>query len=429
MKSCKEKLITSTTVIANNTLVEKACAYTGANAPRTISLVILACLNESNVRNLKHPTEEYLLLQSYAVRHDTKIYNIRGKKCVDALKELTQKLKSIDNSIDNASKAVNHALFQFITEYEKEKPLERPIKLLGSKWNPKMQSPIHKILEKVNCTSVVETCAGALGIFCNMNTPEECVLNDIDKNKIALYRCIQNDCAKLLVNFLQQDKNEDIYNAKKKKLTESGQLSEFERASLLLYLSCYDKSWCKFEYNKQAPLASLDNVCNYLRIAEKLQGVVFKTKDLLKLIPEYLENENTLIICDPPYEDTKSYQSNLSSKEHKKLAKMLNSHQGQYIYFCRITANGKNPEHDSKIIKAKVEDNYANQKEKKTYYIDVELPAHNSKQSQEDESSTEEKKPAPPIIERIITNFEFDGSTEFTLPTNTGKKGGDSNEK
>lgn len=428
MKSCKEKLITSTTVIANNTLVEKACAYTGANAPRTIFLVILACLKESNKHNLKHPTEEYLLLQSYAVRHDTKIYNIRGKKCVDALKELTQKLNSIDNSIDNASKAVNHALFQFITEYEKEKPLERPIKLGGSKWDTLLQEAINKIMESCHYTSIVETCAGALGIFCNIDTHGDVLLNDLDNGKIAFYKALQNNCIKLLIDSMLIPRSRENYEHYKEILKNSD-CTDYQTAIAFFYVNFYDTPYFKQNYYDKSTDFSLEKICKYLRISRKLTGVKFNTLNLLDLIPKYRKDADTLIICDPPYEDTKSYQSNLSSEEHKKLAKMLNRHQGQYIYFCRVSARGDNPERDGKIIKAKVEDNYANQKYKTTYYIDIELPAHNSKQSQEDESSTEEKKPAPPIIERIITNFKFDGSTEFTLPTNTGKKGGDSNEK
>ena len=33
-----------------------------------------------------------------------------------------------------------------------------------------MQAAINKIRESCHCTSIVETCARALGIFCNINT-------------------------------------------------------------------------------------------------------------------------------------------------------------------------------------------------------------------------------------------------------------------
>lgn len=417
--------IYNTTVTANKTLVDKACGYTGCKPTATISLVILACLHEPDHRILKHSVENYLLLLPYVERHNTTNYNIHGKGCVNTLKKLTQKLALIDKSIDSASKAVDHALVQFITAYEKENSLKRPIKLMGSKWDKNMQEVINRIMERCHCTSIVETCAGALGIFCNINTPNDVLLNDLDNGKIAFYKTLQNNCTKLLIDMMLTPSAKKKYERFKRKLRISNR-SDYQTATAYFYVNFYDYHYNRENYNAESAGFSLQKVCNYLRISKKLTGVKFNNINLLNLIPKYRKKADTLIICDPPYENTKSYKSNLTSEEHDKLAKMLNNHQGQFIYFCRVSARGKNPSRSAKIITAKVEDNYANQdkkKKKKTYYIDIALHDNTS------ESSTKKKKPSPTIIERIITNFAFEGATEFIIPTSTELKGGDSNEK
>lgn len=385
--------INSTTITANRTLVETACQYTGCKDTTTITLVTLACLQEPTKRNLNHSSEEYILLLPYAERHDTKKYNIHGKGCVNALKRLTQKLASIDKSIDSASKAVDHALVQFITAYEIETPLKRPIKLMGSKWDKDMQVAINKIMESCHCTSIVETCAGALGIFCNINTPNKVVLNDLDKGKIALYKALQSNCVKLLIDFMLIPRSKENYESHKEILRISDR-SDYQTAVAFLYVNFYDYHYNRENYSSESTDFSLQSVCNYLRISQKLKGVKFSTLNLLTLIPKYRKCSDTLLMCDPPYEDTKAYKSNLTSEEHKRLAKMLERHSGKFVYFCRVSAKGKNPTHGAKIITARIEDNYAN---KGFYYMDVSL--------------TDDR------TERIITNFEFDGGQPFDIPT------------
>ena len=404
----------ATSVTVNKEMLTMAKEYTLAKTASATLVLVIAVTNvllgNSNYipRELRYNVYNKLLgLLPYEQRNSTTTCTIHGERRIALLHQLKEKLQKHDPAIHTCSDALNHALGQFIIAYkrkeseekgeDKEVKLTPPIHLLGSKRDAKMQIAIRTVLMgKKSYSKIVDTCTGALSIFRALEVTGSVLLNDLDKNKIALYRTLQHNACRLLTDFVTTPCDRELYEIYKKRLLSSDYGSEYEQASLFLYLNFYDLYYGKMNFH--ANNFSLDKICLFLLIAKKLQGVRFDTKNLLSLIPTLTNETDTLLLCDPPYIDTDTYQHNLTNEEHHRLAKMLLRHKGDFVYFCRVSAKGDNAEIDTKLITAKIEDAYANHG---LFYLDV---------------------PTKDGIERIITNFPFEDGQSFVIPPQGGNK-------
>ncbi len=77
------------------------------------------------------------------------------------------------------------------------------------------------------------------------------------------------------------------------------------------------------------------------KASSSLQKINFKQGNSLELLKKYAGKPEYIIMCDPPYIDTKGYTSEFTYEHHKELAKLLLEHQksnGIFFYFGRPTA-------------------------------------------------------------------------------------------
>lgn len=314
------------------------------------------------------------------------------EKVLSKLAEKYQKERS-------RSERVSQCLIQFLYVWQLDK-LVRPIQLLGSKWHKEMQEEIKEVLDKQHYESVVETCAGALGIFSIVEDYDHYRLNDIDGLKICLYRQLQKKSSEFVLDFLRMPCDIEKCQRFKEELREfeqnaSGNVNsavQREVALKYLYVNYYmiDRVSAGESHLRKPP--SLQYVVSLCKLAKKLKKVELSQKNLLSLVPQ-VNDANTLIICDPPYPFTAVYGDNLGLREHLQLAEKLQAHRGDFIYFCRTTERKNGTIEETPRLKAFLEDMFA---DCGCYYTDIKTKDG---------------------TERIITNFEFDGGQPFDIPT------------
>ncbi len=207
--------------------------------------------------------------------------------------------------------------------------------LLGSKWNPKMQSAIediHRTSGKTWLTSI-EPFVGALGIFANFKFAHREIINDLDLKKVNLYRTIQNNMDKFLLSMLSESVDEETFK-NKRKIFEAGinlnnSKSNLEAAAIFLYLNLLSvrgsgesfKGTLNSYKKKPGAIAPLN---------ERLKDTEICGIDALEVIRKHIKDNNAIFIVDPPYLDTDVYSKNIDNSakvfgyaEHMELAKLL----------------------------------------------------------------------------------------------------------
>lgn len=342
---------------------------------------------------------------SDAKRRNCPKSNVKFTIPEEILAEFEQKL----SYLHTRSSKIEQCLIYFIHAFETGN-LKRPIQLLGSKWSKKMQEAILNVLDGRNYDTVVETCAGALGIFCCLPSFGQTVLNDIDIDKICLYIELQKNSGNFILDFLRLPISENrALECQKnlKKLKKTVAETSFSVSPQLRHQIALDFLFSNYfiapRHAQSALLRtppSLEYLASLFKIAKKLQGVRFKNLNLLTLVPKFNKSK-TLIICDPPYPFTDVYADNLSLRDHQKLAKMLRESHSDFIYFCRTTEHISGKPVKTLKLDAFLYDMFASCG---CFFQDIETP-HG--------------------IERIITNFSFAGGTPFAFPVHVdgGKDG------
>lgn len=294
------------------------------------------------------------------------------------------------------------------------------LRILGSKWNKKMQDAIRNIFETANhrWTVSIEPCVGALGIHANFEVADTEIINDDDWNKVNLYRIIQSSPQKLALTLLSLDVSEEQFNALKKEKPALTSKADIKAAARYLYLNI-----CSYRHMGDTFSNKMSSTSYYRRLSAiyplhlRLSGVTIGEKDIFKVIQKYRKESNSLFIVDPNYLEANVYQDRVIRRpesykkkfgfdEHKRLAKLLRQIKqndgNDFIYFCRITAprtKGKQchaistPEDlliADRNLHETINDFYYGYG---FYYVDVPL--------------------SDDITERIITSFPFDRATAY----------------
>lgn len=225
--------------------------------------------------------------------------------------------------------------------------------LLGSKWNPQMQSAIERIYRTSGKTwlTSIEPFAGALGIFANFRFATHEIINDLDLKKVNLYRTIQNDMDMFLLSMLSESVDEKTFENKRKIFEAGVSLNNskynLEAAVLFLYLNLLSvrgsgtsfKGMLNSYKKKLGAIAPLN---------ERLKDTEICGINALEVISRHMKDKNAIFIVDPPYLDTDVYSKNIDNAakefgyaEHIELAKLLRNthsrHGNDFIYFCRTT--------------------------------------------------------------------------------------------
>lgn len=296
------------------------------------------------------------------------------------------------------------------------------VRIMGSKWDKRMQSGIDHILNTCNCNwnISIETCVGALGIYSNFKFADSEVINDDDWNKINLYKAIQNHPKELVLELYSFECTHITFNyLKELKPTPTKKIDIAAAARyLFLNLCSYRNMGGTFNTKLIATTNLYYKKLNAIYpLHLRLQNALICETDIFKIISKHRKELNAIFIIDPNYLNANAYQERMIRNpekygkafglaEHTKLAQLLRrikeADHNDFIYFCRITATRKKDKNNQAVStpeELKLADRDLHETINDLYYgfgfyfCDIEL----------DNGTTE----------RIITSFPFQGATPY----------------
>lgn len=451
MKKTQRKNLNATSVSLTKALVDEIVDISFSHSESSaIELAVRSVLADGklpkhskwDVKSLLPDSTGENWAETYHARNFKKTVKISVSH--ELLDELDTACSQKYPELKTLSERIEYCMIAIIVEYQNA-TLDRPIRLPGSKWG-EMKNVSRTVLDGRKYKTIVETCAGALGVFSNIDCAEEIILNDYDTGKYCFYGELRANPTRLLNKLLSNHPSVEKCKRYEKKLKEidpsslkkqSSGFSNEEIADMFFYRNYYYKNR---RDKGQVPLYGkppLEYVCRLLKVAERLRGLMLESpetydcprtvrlsnQDLLELIPKH-NSRDTLIICDPPYLHTRTYEENLTMAQHKQLSHLLNKHKGDFIFYCRLTERSHNESYESPMLRAFITDMYASFEH---YFMDIQTRDG---------------------LERVITNFQFDGGTPYTAEADAIKmkadaqkeedaeqnlssdeKGGDSDEK
>lgn len=300
------------------------------------------------------------------------------------------------------------------------------IRLLGNKWSEGMQYAIQKIRRTSNkCWATsVEIFMGALGIFSNFSFANHEVLNDIDLQKVNLYKAIRDSEDTVLIEMLSKSVDEETFNESKNSMKKGFELSNkkinIEAAGDYLYTNLLSVRSTGITFKGMSFTTYKHKMNAIYPLHERLKNTEIYGVHAFDIIKKHRKDKGTVFIADPPYLDTNVYEETIKIDkkysddekefgyaEHLMLAKMLReTHQrygNDFIYFCRITVTRVKDQKTKEItnvdeletgdrhMQGRIDDLYWGYG---FYYIDVPYSSDGT-------------------IERIITSFEFDGAMPY----------------
>ena len=284
---------------------------------------------------------------------------------------------------------------------------------------------IVKALETNGINTYIETCIGGFGLKPTLllNNPGAItyILNDSDKDKINLYTMIaqkqtelQNACRAILSFRNNQNwnsiKNKRLNANYKKKiktaveqlLTQSNYDKNIISATIMMFdmfcsqrneMPTIEKYFDKFEKH-------IENIKGFNELIGKCRKVYTSDSDLLSVIKKYKGKSNAVLFIDPPYYLTNGgYKENQPGHSfHLEISKLLENAKCKFVLFLRIKASraGSKDNNNQAIDDALISFYDNHYKGKELHYIDIPV-----------------KQNGGTTIERIITNFEFNGSLPY----------------
>lgn len=411
----------SKTVTLPTELVEKCKAhYNTKNASKAILEALADFLLLPHAEQIISNFALHNVIPNIEDRRNVRSYSIRVPKALFQLVENVRKhaennLRETVSISETVSMILSQILYIALRSTDTSVSDLRLLYVMGNKWNPKMQNAIRNIkttAKKNTWTTSVETCAGGLGIYSNFKFTDNEILNDSDWHKINLYKAIQEDPRKLIIQARSLTVDQVTFERLKELVKNTQPTSavnyEIAAAFLFLNLNSYRKTGVVMDdrasetryFKALSSIGALHQRLNQCAISGKPDTKLCKL-DIITIIEKYRKQTDVLFVVDPPYLNADVYNSKENKfglKEHKRLAKLLRSvkkNNNDFIYFCRITAprqyqNKENSEEYNIDMKGCIDDLYYGYG---LYYIDVEL----------DSTTTE----------RIITSFKFDGAVPY----------------
>lgn len=315
----------------------------------------------------------------------------------------------------------------FVSVSDKNAPINdmHLLRLLGSKWNPTMQSAIAHILQTSSqlWATSIEPFAGALGIFSNFRVAFHEIINDIDLHKANLYRVIKHSYDDLLLGMLCQSITQETFDKNRKELQHanlSNQKLNIDAGINFLFSNLMSLRNGGYSYKTMSGAVYKKRLDAIAPLHERLKDTEICGLHALEIIEQHMTDEGIVFIVDPPYLDTNVYEATLvidkkydkekrkfGYKEHEKLAKLLRKTHQQYrndfILFCRVTVTRKHDQKTKRItnyaeldsgdrhMQGRIDDLFWGYN---FYYVDVPY----------DKDGT---------VERIITSFNFNGATLY----------------
>lgn len=300
------------------------------------------------------------------------------------------------------------------------------VRLKGNKWSKLMQDAIKSICHtaiKDQWESSIEIFAGALGIFSNFAFASHEIINDIDLQKVNLYKAIQSSKEDMLIKLLSESVDEQTFEnnkAKKKGFILDNKKVNIDAAVNYLFLNLLSVRNLGITFKRMAYEVYRNKMNAIYPLSERLKNTEICGLHALEILDKHKSDSSTVFIVDPPYLDTSGYENEIlidrkydddkkkfGYREHVELARLLReAHQkygNDFIFFCRTTITRVKDQKTKDItnlgkldtgdrhIQGIIDDLYWGYG---FYYIDIPY----------DKDGT---------IERIITSFEFDGAIPY----------------
>lgn len=304
------------------------------------------------------------------------------------------------------------------------------IQIAGMKnWNwlqSKVLPNMVKALEAMNITTHCEVCVGGLGLqpvrLLEHLKNVVWVINDKDFKKVNLYKVIRDYPLKLeyacddILTIVQSmiasdmvhennrylDVQEIILQQIKSELQTKGFTKEVIDATVTILQNCHSERATTYtvEDQRDAFRKKAANICPMSYLFQKCKSVIITSEDLLDVIKKNMRKKKVVLWIDPPYylSDGGYPENQPGWNYHHQIYEHLIKVKCKFVLFLRMNASRTaNVDIDNKAIDDSLESFYDNRyKGKNFYYRDMPV---NQKCGN--------------TIERVITNFAFDGCFEY----------------
>lgn len=219
--------------------------------------------------------------------------------------------------------------------------LRPPVKIHGGKYYLAAWV-LENFPENYHTMDYVEPFVGAGSVFLNKKPSEFEVINDIDQNLIQIWRALRDEPTAFISRLKRTNYAESSFNRVKNR---DGDYKDYmEHAVTEFILRRMSRGGLKQAFawseRKRGGIPGDVNAWNTIieelpEIAQRCAKVNIFNKSAVDIIKAF-DDDNSLIYCDPPYlHDTRtskdSYEHELSTEDHVKLADTLNSCRGKVI--------------------------------------------------------------------------------------------------
>lgn len=284
---------------------------------------------------------------------------------------------------------------------------------------------IVKALENLEITTHCEVCVGGLGLQPTrlLKNPKKVIwiINDKDSEKENLYKIIRDHplklesaCYEILTNIQSMIENNTIHKNDRyldfqksilQQITNELQAKQYSKeiiyASLMILQNCHSARGTTYtiEHQCNAFLEKINNICPISYNFRRCKLVVITCEDLLDVIKKYMRKKNVVLWIDPPYYlSNGGYPENQSGwNYHNQIYELLIKAKCKFVLFLRINASRTDVDINNKAIDVSLKNFYDNHyKGKNLYYKDMPV-----------------RQKYGNTIERVITNFEFNGCVKY----------------
>lgn len=249
------------------------------------------------------------------------------------------------------------------------------------------------------CPSYKEVFTGTANPFFNLNSVfNSYELNEINKRTVTFLKVLKKSPNEFKQHLQLLGCSKEIFEniINYEKLNAGKFKNDIQNAVCLFYLT-----FCSYHNNNKTFNNKLSQTSYYKalsrinHLSEKLKNIKITRSHALYFLQKYINCSDLLLYVDPPYPYTEGYYEDSDEFKHEKLSKILCEFKGKFVYSCRTTFSNSNrrkgfPDYEMRLTIDKLFKN------KGLFYKDI--PLTNKANTQ---------------IERIITNFYFEGATEY----------------
>lgn len=282
-----------------------------------------------------------------------------------------------------------------------------------------------KALENMGIIVHCEVCVGGLGLQPTrlLKNPETVlwIINDKDCEKENLYKTIrdyplklESACYDILATIQsmidnnvihKDDRYLDIQQNILQQITIDLQAKPYSKeiidASVMILQNCHSARGTTYTIEEQckAFFEKANNICPISDSFHKCKSVVITGEDLLVVIKKYMRKKNVVLWIDPPYYlSNGKYSENLPEWDyHNQIYNLLIKAKCKFVLFLRINASRTTKDINNKAIDVSLKSFYDNRYQGKNFYY-MDMPV---------------KQSYGYTIERVITNFEFNGCIKY----------------